>query len=222
MTRRLLLASWLSLIGAGYSVAESPLPAIPKLAEPGSTTATVPSTVVHTPSDPISIPAITTSESCAAVNSECKPAELLCNTCGPCGPAGKCWVRGEYFYWVASGNPTPALITGAPAGNPVTEAGRLGSPGTQTLFGGNRLNNDFRSGFRITAGTWLNCDQTFGIEGNFFYLGQSRESARIGGNGTPIVSRPFFNVVSNQQELQMRPLWPHGYHLRLPLLQPHR
>ncbi|MGL6094448.1 MAG: BBP7 family outer membrane beta-barrel protein, partial [Fimbriiglobus sp.] len=100
-------------------------------------------------------------------------------------------------YWAVSGNPTPPLATASPPGTPRAAAGVLGAPGTTVLFGGDRLNNEFRSGFRVRAGTWLDDDQTCGIEGDFFFLGRSRESAVFGTpDGSQIVSRPFVNGVT--------------------------
>jgi hypothetical protein len=138
-----------------------------------------------------------TSSSCPSY--ACDP----CGECGPCGPAGRFWVAAEYLYWTTSGNPVPPLATTAPIGNPRTNAGNLGDPGTQTLFGGRRINNDWRSGFRVSAGMWFDdCNKT-GIEADYFQLGDSRDQARFGGNQGQIVSRPFFNVLTGLQDTQL-------------------
>lgn len=124
--------------------------------------------------------------------------------CEPCGPAGRFWVSGEYLYWTTSGNPIPPLVTTAPNGNPRTNAGNLGDRGTNILFGGQRANNDWRSGFRITTGMWLDECQKLGIESDFFMLGQSRDQGSFNSNtGRTIVSRPFFNALTGRQDTQL-------------------
>jgi hypothetical protein len=74
---------------------------------------------------------------------------------------------------------------------------------TDVLFGGRRENNDFRNGFRFTGGVWLNDQRTFGLEGDFFFLGQSRTTFTAAGNGTPILSRPFFNTLTGAPDAQL-------------------
>jgi hypothetical protein len=123
--------------------------------------------------------------------------------CEPCGPAGRFWVSGEYLYWTTSGNPLPPLVTAAPNNNPRTNAGNLGDRGTDILFGGQRANNDWRSGFRVSAGMWLDDCQTLGVESDFFMLGQSRDQATFGIANRSIVSRPFFNVLTGRQDTEL-------------------
>src|SRR5436190_10489023 len=50
-------------------------------------------------------------------------------------------VRGEYLLWWTNGNPLPPLVTSSPPGTPQNQAGVLGTPGVQTLFGGNSIDN---------------------------------------------------------------------------------
>jgi hypothetical protein len=97
-----------------------------------------------------------------------------------------------------SGGRLPPLTTTSPAGTPIAQAGVLGAPGTAVLFGGGDYLKDWRSGFRIGAGTWLNSDKTIGVEGSFFLLGaKSVGSAAAGGDGGPIVaSSPFIDAVT--------------------------
>ena len=155
-----------------------------------------------------STPASNTLSQGCSVNSACTSCPTYacdpCGPCGPCGPAGRFWVAAEYLYWTTSGNPVPPLVTAAPNGNTRTNAGNLGDPGTQTLFGGNRINNDWRSGFRVSGGMWLDECQTLGIESDFFYLGRSRDQGSFSGSPTQtIVSRPFFNANTGLQDTQL-------------------
>jgi hypothetical protein len=129
----------------------------------------------------------------------CAPA-----CCDPCGPPGRVWVSAEWLYWVAAGNPMPVLATGSVPGTALPAAGVLGQPGTSTLIGGSRFNGgDFRNGFRLNAGMWLDECNTCGIEGDFFFLGQSGQSPVASSPGTGIISRPFFNALTGLNDAQL-------------------
>src|SRR5262249_46087962 len=130
----------------------------------------------------------------------CPPA---CECPTPCGPPGRVWANFEWLYWVASGQPLPPLATTAPPGTPQARAGTLANPTTDLLFAGQRANNDFRNGFRLSGGVWLNCDQTCGLEGEFFFLGRSRDHFAAGSNGAQVISRPFFNALSGRPDVEL-------------------
>lgn len=134
---------------------------------------------------------------CGVCPSVCSPCDCLC------GPPGKYWVSGEWLYWRTSGNRVPALVTAAPPGTARDAAGVLGGPGTTVLIGNRSFNDDFRSGFRLYAGMWLDECQTVGVEGMFHFLGQSRDRQAVGSDGTQIITRPFFNVLENRQDTQL-------------------
>ena len=112
-----------------------------------------------------------------------------------CGPPGRVWIGAEYLLWQTKGNRLPALATGAPAGTPRAVAGTLGGPGTTTLIGDRDYANDWRSGFRLYGGLWLNQAQTVGIEGDWFFLGDSSTREVAASDGSQIVTRPFTNTV---------------------------
>lgn len=115
--------------------------------------------------------------------------------CGYCGyPTGRVWASAEYLLWWTKGDRLPPLLTTSPASTSFADAGVLGRPGTSVLFGDDRVNDDARSGGRFTLGAWLNCAQTTGVEGNFFFLAQESTDFAIASTGTPILARPFFNV----------------------------
>lgn len=135
------------------------------------------------------------------------PSCAPCNACDClCGPPGRVWVSGEWLYWAAKGNSIPPLTTAAPAGTARASAGTLGAPGTSVLYGGRRLGDNFRSGFRLNAGMWLDECQRIGIAGDFFFLGDSRQSRTAGNDGAagaPIVTRPFINALTGQPDTQL-------------------
>jgi len=120
-----------------------------------------------------------------------------------CGPPGRFWVSAEYLYWQTQGQNLPPLVTQSPAGTIRDNAGVIGTPGTRILYGNNNGNEEWRSGFRISAGMWLDECQRFGIGGDFFFLQPSNESFGIGSPGDLILSRPFVNAANNANAAQL-------------------
>lgn len=108
--------------------------------------------------------------------------------------SGRIWGSAEFLlWWLRDGN-APALAT----------SGVPGAPGT-TIFGGGLGYNE-RPGARFTLGTWLNCDQTKGIEASYFFLNGG--AAGFGANstgaaGSAFLARPFFNVNSGLPDFQI-------------------
>jgi hypothetical protein len=111
---------------------------------------------------------------------------------------GRIWMDSEYLVWWMRGAHLPPLVTTSPAGTPATQAGVLGAPGTVTLFGGDRVNDDARSGGRITLGAWLNDCQTLGVEGDFFMLSSKGTGFAASSAGSPILARPFFDAATGR------------------------
>jgi hypothetical protein len=130
----------------------------------------------------------------------CKPKS--CCKC-LCGPSGRFWIRGEYLLWWTKGDSLPPLVTTSPTGTPRPQAGVLGQPGTVILFGDEDVNDGARSGGRFTVGTWLDDCQTWGIEGDYFALGEEVTEFSASSLGDPILARPFFNVITGQQDSEL-------------------
>jgi hypothetical protein len=114
---------------------------------------------------------------------------------------GRWWARAELLTWWIKGGATPPLVTtSSPA-----QAGILG-PGTSVLFGGSTLDAESFLGGRFALGAWLNDCQTFGLEGEFFFLGQRSVNfiaGNQGGPGSPVVARPFFNALTGMEDAQL-------------------
>jgi len=111
----------------------------------------------------------------------------------PCGPPGNVWIRGEYLLWWLRGASTPVLVTTGPAGaTPLP--GAIGTPGTVVLFGGGRDDDNPNSGFRITAGMWLDDCRTHGIEASYFQLFPRSNDFDGSGDRFPVLARPFTDV----------------------------
>lgn len=118
---------------------------------------------------------------------------------GPCGPPGRFWLSGEYLlWWFRNDNVPPLVTTGSP-----TDAvpGALGQPTTSVLFGGNGINQNPYSGFRIIGGFWLDEDHKLGVEGDYFYLSPNSRRTTFGsdgGPGSPVLTRPFIDALGDQ------------------------
>jgi hypothetical protein len=116
-------------------------------------------------------------------------------SCGR-GSRGRFYGSAEYLLWWFDGMHTPPLVTGSPAGTPQAQAGVLGQPNTQVLFGDGDILGGSRDGLRFTAGAWINDYQDIAVEGDIFYFKtESVGFSATGTGGVPILARPFFNMV---------------------------
>lgn len=113
------------------------------------------------------------------------------------------WVQADYLMWWNKGTPLPPLVTTALPDTPRDDAGALDTAGTEILFGGDRVNNDLRSGGRLTLGYWLDECQTVGLGGGFFALGDGQAGFSAGSPGDPILARPFRDVTTDTEESQL-------------------
>jgi hypothetical protein len=106
----------------------------------------------------------------------------------------------EYLLWFLRGQPLPPLVTTGPINaNP---PGALGQPGTVILWGNNSVENNPVSGGRFRLGYWLNDQHGLGIEGGFFFLGESINNFSTSSSGTPFLGRPFFNALTGLQDVE--------------------
>lgn len=99
------------------------------------------------------------------------------------------WASAEFLYGASSGVHVPALVTAAPSGTPLPQAGALTSPSTVVVFGDDRDLNTFRPGFRLNVGFW--CDDTTGLDAGYFFLGRQSEGvSATSAPGGVILARP--------------------------------
>ncbi|QDU57687.1 BBP7 family outer membrane beta-barrel protein [Aeoliella mucimassa] len=132
-----------------------------------------------------------------------------CQTCGPyylmpqtsfgpsCGRGarGQFYGSAEWLLWWFDGMYAPPLVTTSPNGTAQADAGVLGEPGTQVLFGGGDILDGSRNGMKFTLGTWFNDYQDIALEGDaFFFETDSVGFGATGSGGSPILARPFFNM----------------------------
>lgn len=139
----------------------------------------------------------------------CQPACNACNSCdlnSGCGNVCEnCPTRNfakiEYLMWWGRGRSTPPLVTTSFNGTPMADAGVLGLPTTTVLYGGNDIGTDWRSGGRLSIGRVLDQDGMWMAVGRFYGLDDSTDSFHAeSAAGDPILARPFFNVLLNQQD----------------------
>src|SRR5262245_37421473 len=120
-----------------------------------------------------------------------------------CLPCQRFYAQAEYLHWWTRGQRIPALVTTGPVTTPEDIRGALGAPGTQILFGNERLDALGQSGGRFTAGYWFDdCCQT-ALEGSYFFLGQGSQNFLATSDQFPVLARPFFNVNTGTQDRQL-------------------
>jgi hypothetical protein len=111
-----------------------------------------------------------------------------------CGPPGDFCLRANYLLWGIKGLQLPVLATAQSTGP--------GRSGTAVILGGSDLDPDVFHGGRFTAATVLNDCHTLFFEGGYFFLGEEATKSTLaspGGPGSPILSRPFLDVLTGRE-----------------------
>ena len=149
----------------------------------------------------------------ASCNGHCTSG---CDSCGQGGYCTSCntprrfciclpshgWAHVEYLLWWQNGMDLPALVSSSPAGTAQASAGVL--PTASVLYGAdNSALDGSRSGGRIRFGSWFDRCPGLGFEGEYLGLGKQTESFFQQSTGTPILARPFFNIVSGAQDADL-------------------
>ncbi len=127
--------------------------------------------------------------------------------CGPggcfphntCGPDGCFWANMEMLFWWTRSTHVPPLVTTSNA----NDAGVIDRPSTSILYGDDNIKQNVIPGARFTLGLWIDDENRWGVEGNYFFLGSHAKNVTFGGTGAagdPVIARPFFNVNSNAED----------------------
>ncbi len=126
------------------------------------------------------------------------------------------WVRGEYLLWWLKDAPLAVPIATTVSGQAAVplglpNAGALGTSGTRVLSPGT-LDAGAYSGARVSAGAWLDGDQTFGAEASGFLLPtrSTSFSAISTLNSGPALLVPFVNAAANPPAESALPLGGQG------------
>jgi hypothetical protein len=121
---------------------------------------------------------------------------------GLCPDLGEFWLSGDYLLWAIKGGRLPPLVTTSPPNS----LGILGQSGTAIAIGDSDVNRGAFSGGRFVGGVWLDDDPVFGFEGAYFFLGERStnfDAASSGAINSPTLARPFFNVLTNQEDAEL-------------------
>ena len=122
--------------------------------------------------------------------------------CDECCTDERGWLRADYVLWSVQGGALPPLAVRDAPGTPLGAAGLPATPGQQLLFGGTRLNDEMRSGVRISAGVFGE-GGLWAVSGDLFYLASNSDGARFNSSGGPLLSRPFFNVATGAPDAEV-------------------
>jgi hypothetical protein len=111
------------------------------------------------------------------------------------GSGDRFYVRTEYLLWWIKSTSNPVLAATGPAslvGSIHTNVGSLGAPGTVVLNGG-AVDYGPESGFRVTAGFWLDDCHHKALETTFFSLGPQNKQFNDNSGVNAVIARPFFD-----------------------------
>jgi hypothetical protein len=151
--------------------------------------------------DPAEAPA---SANCPYGETDCRcGADARSNWCSP-----SWYGQADMLIWWFKGNNVPPLVTRSPNGTPRVDAGVLGRPNTEILFGDTGIDDNYRPGLRLTVGRWLDDCQINGLEVTWFSVGDGANSGNfyaesVGSPADPILARPFYDVLLEEQGSQL-------------------
>lgn len=110
-------------------------------------------------------------------------------------PFPRLWLRAEALYWWTKDSPLPVPI--------VTDGGPIGS-GSSVLIGNQDISFPGRGGGRFTFGFSLDAEQSWALEGSYFFLANSSVSQGVssdGGIGSPTYAIPYFDPTTNSENI---------------------
>jgi hypothetical protein len=111
------------------------------------------------------------------------------------------WASVDALLWWGKGRTMPPLVTTSPQGTDRDDAGVLGQPDTDIFFGNGGVGHDVAAGARADFGFWFNHVESLGMGARIWGIkGDTQGLMGEGPGGNPILARPFYNVVSNEQD----------------------
>jgi hypothetical protein len=124
-----------------------------------------------------------------------------CGCCSQCCSPGLIWADVEFLLWWQKGSRFPPLVTTNtdPAVLRV-DAGVIGAPSTEVIFGDDQFGDDMSTGGRATLGIWLDRGKTSGIGTRFTALTGDSESFDQSSDGSTVLARPFYNALLAQED----------------------
>ncbi|MCO6457489.1 MAG: BBP7 family outer membrane beta-barrel protein [Pirellulaceae bacterium] len=122
-----------------------------------------------------------------------------CGLLGRYSPFCSYWGSIEYMLMWGKGRYSPPLATTSPTGTPRAQAGVLGFPDTDVLFGGPSLGNDESNGMRVVLGGWLDPYESVGLGVRLTAIDGDSPSFGDSSFGRPILAVPFYDVWQGQE-----------------------
>jgi len=99
----------------------------------------------------------------------------------------------EYMQWWNHGRNLPALVTTSPVGTPQVQAGVLGFPTTDVLFGDGAIGDNLQPACRLTVGTFLDDCRDVAVGARIFGVEGHESGYFATSTGDPILGIPFYN-----------------------------
>ncbi len=131
------------------------------------------------------------------------PGACAFQACCPCGNVAPCWFGVEALIWKTTSASLPVLVTTSAPGTQQFDAGILGRPTTQTVYGGGDIFTGTHGGYRLRGGHYFDPCGVSGIDAEFFMLGTRSASYHGDSTGNPILARPFLNANTGLNDAQL-------------------
>jgi hypothetical protein len=132
-------------------------------------------------------------EACGECNFGCEEQHCL-----------SCWAGAEWLHWrVGGADRLPPLVTAGPVGTPINTVARLDDPSTIILAGHEQVNDDWRNGYRLSAGMFFDCCRSCGVGVDYFDVGDDDFNFTQGPNPNFVIGRPFFNTELGIPDVQL-------------------
>lgn len=119
-----------------------------------------------------------------------------CGCCTQCCQPGWLWADLEFLLWWQKGSRFPSLVTTSDD----VDAGVLGMPTTETLFGSDQFGDKMQTGGRVTLGFWADREQNTGIGTRFTALSGDSNAFTAASDGSTVLARPFYNALLAQED----------------------
>ncbi len=116
-------------------------------------------------------------------------------------PLPRVWFRPEALLWWSKSSPLPVPIVTAGS---VSDAipGALGQPSTSVVLGNQNIGLPSQGGGRLTFGFTFDAEQSWGIEGTYFYLSNPTVAQGIysdGSQGSALLAFPYYNPLTGTE-----------------------
>lgn len=117
-------------------------------------------------------------------------------------PFPRVWFTPEAILWWTKGSPVPLpLVTRGSLDDDLP--GAIGQPNTSVVLGNQNVGLPGRWGGRFTFGFSVNPEQTWAVEGTYFFLPDICQSQGVSSTGSPhsgLLTFPFYNPVNSTED----------------------